>query len=288
MFTFNFAADDTIQQPAELHEPEGRWEDSKEVLYKDGSLLQDILKNGTVICVPNYPECRYMDPSEIVRILKNHKSEAPVLKAEENHSDLISTVYEGGLQIWECSYDLLNYIISEKIEFKNAKVLDLGCGSGIIGIYSLLHGSTCYFQDYNEDVLQYFTIPNILVNEKKLLDRSKFYSGDWESFTNIISNSLLEDEKFDYIFTSETVYNTHSYPKLHKVFEALLKNNGKVYPLEENYNRYLAAKSFYFGVGGGVPYFKEFLDKNKVFKYLTVAEHTSGIKRVILEIKFNQ
>nr|CAH7768033.1 unnamed protein product [Callosobruchus chinensis] len=221
-----------------------------------------------------------MDSSKIVKTLKEHKSEAPVLKAEQNHSDLIPTVYEGGLQIWECSYDLLNYIVSEKIQFKNVKVLDLGCGSGIIGIYTLLHGSTCYFQDYNEDVLQYFTIPNILVNDKQLLERSKFYSGDWESFANnMVSDSLPEGEKFDYIFTSETVYSTHSYPKLHKVFESLLKDDGKVY---------LAAKSFYFGVGGGVPYFKEFLDKNKVFKYLTVWEHTTGIKRVILEIKFKR
>ncbi|CAH2015771.1 unnamed protein product [Acanthoscelides obtectus] len=279
MFKFNFSADNTAEaeEQPKVIQTEETWEKSKQIQFKDSSILQDILKNASTINLPNYPDCKYIDPSEIVDILQDSENETPVLKAEQNHLDLIPAVYEGGLKIWECTYDLLSYLSSEKIQLEGLKVLDLGCGSGILGIYSLSLGATCYFQDYNEDVLQYFTIPNVLVNNKGLLERSKFYSGDWESFANLIGDSLTEDEKFDYIFTSETLYNVQSYPKIHKVFKLLLKKSGKIY---------LAAKSFYFGVGGGIPYFKEYLDKNKVFKYLTVSEHSSGVKRAILEIKF--
>lgn len=71
-------------------------------------------------------------------------------KAEENHSDLIAGVYEGGAKIWECTDDLLLYV-SEKYEdsyWKDKRVLDLGCGSGLLGIYAMKLGARVDFQDY--------------------------------------------------------------------------------------------------------------------------------------------
>lgn len=37
--------------------------------------------------------------------------------------------------------------------------------------------------------------------------------------------------RYDIILTSETIYNTASYPKLHKVFTSVLKKTGIMYPL---------------------------------------------------------
>lgn len=55
----------------------------------------------------------------------------------------------GGFKIWECTYDLIEYLEkNQDIDLKNAKVLDLGCGVGILGIYALLRGATVTFQDY--------------------------------------------------------------------------------------------------------------------------------------------
>jgi len=73
-----------------------------------------------------------------------------ISKSEENHSDLIAGVYEGGAKIWECTDDLLQYL-SEKHEdsfWKDKRVLDLGCGSGLLGIYAIKHGARVDFQDY--------------------------------------------------------------------------------------------------------------------------------------------
>lgn len=60
--------------------------------------------------------------------------------------------------------------------------------------------------------------------------KCKFYSGDWQSFSNFLAGITNEDNKFDFIFTSETIYNTENYRKLHNVFEKLLKKNGAMYP----------------------------------------------------------
>lgn len=73
----------------------------------------------------------------------------PVTVADSNNSDLIAGVYEGGLKIWECTVDLINYLVSERLDFGNSIVMDLGCGAGIVGIYALIQSASCvYFQDY--------------------------------------------------------------------------------------------------------------------------------------------
>lgn len=69
------------------------------------------------------------------------------------------------------------------------------------------------------------TIPNVKLNVKDI-SSCKFFSGDWQSFTEL----LTEKSQFDYILTSETIYNTKNYDKLHNVFKQLLKKNGTMYP----------------------------------------------------------
>lgn len=59
------------------------------------------------------------------------------------------------------------------------------------------------------------------------LDGCKFYSGDWESFTETLNEqSCSEMDKYDFIFTSETIYNPDNYEKLLNVFRCRLKNEG--------------------------------------------------------------
>lgn len=56
----------------------------------------------------------------------------------------------GGLKIWECTNNLIEYFEknSDEINFKDLKVLDLGCGAGILGIYAFLKKAVVTFQDY--------------------------------------------------------------------------------------------------------------------------------------------
>jgi predicted RNA methylase len=51
---------------------------------------------------------------------------------------------------------LLNFINNLDVDLDNKKVLDLGCGAGIIGIFACLKGARTVFQDYvKKKLLQY-------------------------------------------------------------------------------------------------------------------------------------
>jgi len=126
--------------------------------------------------------------------------------------------YEGGAKIWECTDDLLLYLSKtfDEAHWKNKRVLDLGCGSGLLGIYALKSGAKVDFQDYvsyhyfclisyikynscklfqNKDVLEKITMPNVLLNYKDTLTddeklnllqtESNFYAGDWSHFAEL-------------------------------------------------------------------------------------------------------
>lgn len=75
--------------------------------------------------------------------------------AEQNHSDVVPGVYEGGAKVWECTQDLGDFLTrcSEGEKnivggLKGKSVLDLGCGAGILGILALKAGALVHFQDY--------------------------------------------------------------------------------------------------------------------------------------------
>ncbi|KAL2750805.1 histidine protein methyltransferase 1 isoform X1 [Vespula maculifrons] len=205
-----------------------------------------------------------------------------IIEAESQHSDLIPAKYEGGLKIWECTYDLLEYIIQENIKLETKLVLDLGCGVGIIGLIALLKGSFVHFQDYNAEVISSVTIPNVFLNFKdkqKTLEKCEFYCGDWASFTMLLEKNIKngDHKKYDFIFTSETIYNTENHKKLYEVFKKKLKLNGI---------GLIAAKTYYFGVGGGMRQFEAIVKEDKMFDAEVVWRNSKGLQREILKLSW--
>uniref|UniRef100_A0A8D9EQH8 protein-histidine N-methyltransferase n=1 Tax=Cacopsylla melanoneura TaxID=428564 RepID=A0A8D9EQH8_9HEMI len=185
------------------------------------------------------------------------------------HTDLKPNVYEGGYKIWECTFDLLNFV-RNNVDICAKRVLDLGCGAGLLGLYTLLNDAAhVSFQDYNQEVVESLTLPNILLNTQDL-SKCKLYHGDWSSLTEVI------DTKFDIILTSETIYSVTNHNKLISVFKNLLNSTGCVY---------LAAKIYYFGVGGCIYDFEKLLVEHD-FETTTVWEQNEGVKRKIIKIQF--
>ncbi|KAJ1526954.1 hypothetical protein ONE63_008501 [Megalurothrips usitatus] len=211
--------------------------------------------------------------------------------AEELHSDLVPAKYEGGLKIWECTEDLLDWLLSNRsyINLQGKYVLDLGCGAGLLGIAALKDGANVIFQDYNKEVIDSCTIPNVLLNltndeSQKLIENGiekkthcEFYSGDWSSFTDKIQEGREKELKFDFILTSETIYNPENHQKLCNVFKKCLKTSGCVY---------LAAKTYYFGVGGGLRQFENLLKEDGFLKSEICWKCPSGVSREIIKISF--
>ncbi|XP_053805929.1 histidine protein methyltransferase 1 homolog [Vidua chalybeata] len=230
-------------------------------------------------------------------------SEGIVSKSVSSHSDLIPGVYEGGLKIWECTFDLMDYFSEAEIEFTNKTVLDLGCGAGLLGIVALQgEAARVHFQDYNSTVIDEITLPNVVANcvnegsgkDRKaskppskrprkaesspdMLNRCRFFSGEWSQVSQLLLNSNKSCLKYDIILTSETIYNPDYYSALHDTLAQLLDRNGRVY---------LASKVHYFGVGGGIYLFEKFIEDKNVFRTSMVKTIDQGLQRCIMEIAF--
>nr|XP_020498626.1 histidine protein methyltransferase 1 homolog [Labrus bergylta] len=252
-----------------------------------------------------------------------------LLRTAEQRSDLISGVYEGGLKVWECTYDLLELIEKDGETFGGKAVLDLGCGAGLLGILALKRGARqVHFQDYNSTVIEQLTVPNVILNcqeedevdseedkqgsgkgkvkeedgcEKKVKDEEKdgisppkkraadlsqdpllakcrFFSGDWSTFLALVKKEEPHP-KYDIIFTAETIYNTAYYPALHETLHKLLAPDGLVY---------LATKSHYFGVGGGLHLFETFVEQRGVFSLDHLWDGEDGLQRHVVVLRFKK
>ena len=191
------------------------------------------------------------------------------------NTDLISGKYEGGIKIWECDQDLLEFLPSiYNDSWKNKNILDMGCGHGLPGIYLLLKGiNEICFQDFNKEVLDNITknYINQLKNNFGLNFEKKVYyvDGDWGEFQY--------NKKFDIIISGDTLYNNSNYEKIYN----LIKNN-----LNKDGEAYFASKRFYFGVGGGSSEFRQYISDRNEFQIEQVKTIKDGINniRVILKI----
>ena len=198
-----------------------------------------------------------------------------------NTEDIIHNVYEGGFKIWECTLDILDFLDnSTTIDLKNKKVLDLGCGQGLLGIYALKKSAkSVLFQDFNIEVLKYLTYINLqsnFLNFNDLKENIRFISGDWSCLFEKLKNEINEisfdfsnsdkkriyDQEFDFILMSEVIYKVENYEKIAEIIDKLLKPKEGIC--------ILGTKYYYFGVGGSLPEFEAFLTKN--YPSLTIVE----------------
>ncbi|XP_049591592.1 histidine protein methyltransferase 1 homolog [Syngnathus scovelli] len=274
-------------------------------------LLDDAIYE--TLTIGTLPPLRFLNETLFEKTVNEREDTENILsRTAEQRSDLISGVYEGGLKVWECTYDLLEVIENEGETFGGKAVLDLGCGAGLLGILSLKRTAReVHFQDYNSTVLEQLTMSNVILNcqdddsddddgkgkspqttdkeeESKikpkrgrrdlLLPRCRFFSGDWRTFL-ILASSQVPPLKYDIILTSETIYNTAYYPALHDTFHRLLAPRGKVY---------LATKSHYFGVGGGLHLFETFVEERDVFAVNRLWDSQDGLKRHVVVLCFKK
>jgi len=186
------------------------------------------------------------------------------------HVDIVKDDYEGGFKLWEGTYDLLNFLYNngEKINLNGKNVLEIGCGSGLVGIFCLkaYELNSVYFQDYNLEVLKFSTLPNIIKNGVEAqIPKCKFIAGDWsltidkvyndqnDLVTKLHTETSPSASKFDGIFMSEVLYNPENYLKIATIINELLEKDGICI---------ISSKLYYFGVNGSVDEFKDFLEIN--------------------------
>lgn len=196
--------------------------------------------------------------------------------SDSHHSDLIPGVYEGGLKTWECTFDLVAFMAEISLDTAGKTVLELGCGAGLPGIFSVISGAeSVHFQDYNLEVLEYITIPSLLCNNGNFGNNEttfRFYSGDWNQLPSLVPS----DQHYDIILTSETIYSPSSQPQLLSALRALSRASTGVV--------FVAAKCVYFGVGGTVEGFCRLVEEDGMFNVEEVWRISTGVPRVVLKL----
>ncbi|KAF3456649.1 hypothetical protein FNV43_RR01303 [Rhamnella rubrinervis] len=258
---------------------------------------------------PSLPPCVEVLPSEVsssvkyivepvsldgLTLLKGRVSTREVFAL--SNSDLVPGKYEGGLKLWEGSLDLVKALHSEvengHLAFTGKRVLELGCGHGLPGIFACLEGAaTVHFQDFNAEVLRCLTIPNANANLPKNVQPSalnvtnydtgtevRFFAGDWSEIDKLLHTHDIEDDPtnpvsgYDIILMAETVY---SISVLQNLYELIKKCTSSPHGLV-----YMAAKKHYFGVGGGTRRFLSVVEKDGLMDFSMVAEVADGSSNV--------
>ncbi|KAG2236382.1 hypothetical protein INT48_008364 [Thamnidium elegans] len=367
-FKFNFTSEDLdLEDTEENQQLESSLNeltiDETNDIDKIPSREYDILSSplpsviqADILQVPNVEKALYkrtladvkFQMAEQDTLIEEHadKDVIPMLNLSGN-TDLIKGVYEGGFKTWECSIDMVQYLSElPEEQITNKKILELGCGSSLPSLYLLSRSNTnkVDVQDYNDQVIRYITIPNILLNtvltvqepsssiveeeeeeieeesseeeddeddeddedEKRIeedvntcdaeaeiptekiptmlqlvSERTRAFVGDWSTLPEQLN---VDQEKYDMIVTSETIYAEHALPDLISVFQKALKKPDGVC--------YVAAKTVYFGVGGGILPFCNLLVKTKdksgdQMKFEKVFESESTVKREILKVSWD-
>lgn len=164
--------------------------------------------------------------------------------------EVVAGIYEGGGKVWECAVDLVTYMAEMDDVFVGKRVLELGGGHCLPAVYAGKCGAKSVdVQDLNEEVLRNVTVKNFGMNVDAASCDVRYIVGDWKEVPQLLQG----DAKYDFIFSTETTYRQADLMPLAKCILALLKRDTGV--------AFIAAKSYYFGTGGGLRLFEDELQK---------------------------
>ncbi|KAL7747873.1 hypothetical protein RI367_006808 [Sorochytrium milnesiophthora] len=341
MFKFNFVADALEEEAKPAAEQQQQQQQQQHNNKEPGRLLDVMSLQSEPLTVE--AETVHFSSPDIGTVYKRSLSDVKLEIARnddryehlqalvfDQNTDLVKGVYEGGLKTWECSLDLVEWL-HEWLPSAGRDLADmrLGCGSAIPSLYLLgrtrsqqqQHDDTLIravrhltLQDYNAQVLQLVTVPNVLLNtlhrppadaqvdvhdafETELdlahvieLPHVSFASGDWQSLTDPLLSCNDGGKRYDLILTSETIYEESSAKHLLQLIASTLSKPDGI--------ALVAAKTFYFGVGGGMREFERLVDQHNKLAARDdqqQLEHTivkdfrgSSVRREILQLRWKE
>ena len=129
-----------------------------------------------------------------------------------------------GLHLWEASVVLSRYTLKHNQIFENKKIIELGCGCGLLGISILkeIPVEKYTFSDYNTSVLNNLKdnlkLNGISFDNKKI----EIKQDDWKNYEKMAN-------EYDIIIGTELIYKGGAVLELAKVIGKILKPDGKCF-----------------------------------------------------------
>ena len=159
---------------------------------------------------------------------------------------------------------------------RGARVLELGCGHALPGIVAAAGGARAvYLQDYNRGVLDAATRPNVEANLARMRPGAerpsvRYFAGDWGSLEGPLTGGE-GGGPFDVVLSAETVYEKGATARLLGLLKAVVGRRGVAL---------VAAKAYYFGVGGGSREFARAVAADGFFSCEVVRQDRDGASNI--------
>ena len=226
-------------------------------------------------------ECQVDKSKYDLQTIKIESSEYAVVKnphvTMEGDSKKIDEI--SGMKVWESSCDLVEYLSTKFVEEQNKKnrnwgstrVLEIGCGHGLPGMWGLKQGCQVDFQDYSADTLKHVTKVNVPINcNEEECKRAKFIAAEWTEMVKWMRQQE-ESVEYDVIVAAECCYDEKSFDIIIDLLDKLLSVDGVAF---------ISGKRFYFGCGGGTASFADAVDKYVDLKQKEVWFAENGMSNV--------
>lgn len=156
---------------------------------------------------------------DITLTIINHPDDLLEIFSREDSDGILYLPY--WTYLWDSAVTLAHHI-SELGDLKNQRILEIGCGFGLVGIAAELYGAEVIFTDFEIEAL-FFALKN---SQQNGIDSPKLIQMDW--------TTPCLDAKFDIILGSDVIYDQQNWQPIIRLFQDLLKCDGKALFSEPN------------------------------------------------------
>mmetsp|Transcript_25219 Transcript_25219/g.30531 ORF Transcript_25219/g.30531 Transcript_25219/m.30531 type:complete len:365 (+) Transcript_25219:365-1459(+) len=167
--------------------------------------------------------------------------------SKENHKK--EKALPGGVHLWRCGV-LLSYFIAQNPQYISGQnALELGAGTGLVGLVASQLCDKILITDYNRKLVQLIN-HNIVLNQME--DNASATTLDWTSRSDI--KRVLEDhpDGFDLVLAADTLYEDSALEPFWQTARQLLSGHGaKLLMAHENRSSRLDGKLFMFAAEAG-------------------------------------
>jgi predicted nicotinamide N-methyase len=135
-------------------------------------------------------------------------------RLQQSDADVAGLPFWG--KIWEASILLAAFLLAQPVG-AGRRILEIGAGMGVSGLFAASCGHQITLSDYREEILR-FIRANALLNN---LDQVSVLKVDW--------TQPAPPERYDWIVGSEVVYHRQTYEHLVEFLNTALKPQGTIF-----------------------------------------------------------